>query len=150
MKKIIIVVLSLLAVLALMYGLAAVFSPGSYANTEDFNFTVGKDSLINRIEKLKGNGQYNLPAQLRLRDGYRPSPDYWYHVYLFANGYIFHVGVAKIYGEDRTTLALLNLKNLAKDPSKWYRVDELDRGEKRRVMQMYRACILDSLQLHYD
>ncbi|PZF73750.1 hypothetical protein [Taibaiella soli] len=150
MKKIIIAVLSVLAGVAIIIGLAKVFSPGSYANTEDFHFSMEKDSLIGCIEMVKNERHYVPPEDLQLNDGYGKSPDYWYHIYMFVDGVIFHLGIARIYGEDKTTLALMNIKDLQKDASKWYRMDELDRADRKQIMDLYRHHILDNLHVLYD
>src|SRR5258706_6661642 len=84
MKKILIGLLIIVALIGGYYFLAKLFSPGSYANAEIYELSVSESVLDSIVQDFKDeNPQYKVPEGLKLEDGRANSNDHWYHLYFY-------------------------------------------------------------------
>ncbi len=84
MKKVLLLVGAIIALIGTAYWVGNIFAPGSYPNAEVYMISVNEEDLIKEIANFKkANPQYCVPVQVRLSDGRTDSMDYWFHIYFY-------------------------------------------------------------------
>src|SRR4051812_1424765 len=90
-KLTIYIVGGLLLMLLGLYGIACLFSPGSYPNAERYELNYPEENVIRAINKFKKeHPEYTVPkvdnpkmGAFEVEDGKSDSLDHWYSVYFY-------------------------------------------------------------------
>ncbi len=121
-----------------MLSIAALISPGSYINTEEYELDCSKDKVINSIKKFKEkNTDFNVPERYNLFDGKGDSNDYWYHVYFYfkEDSTIAHAWVRQVDFEP-TIIGLVSIK-INSDDYTWKLINK-DFSSEQNIYQKRR------------
>ncbi|WP_162903039.1 hypothetical protein [Taibaiella koreensis] len=84
MKRKILIITGILAIMAGILWIGALLSPGSYVNAEKYEVNTDGKKLSELIRDFKkDNPKYNVPPEVGIADGRRDSSDLWFHVYFY-------------------------------------------------------------------
>jgi hypothetical protein len=113
MKRVVLIVGIIIAIVGAIVWLGFKFSPGSYAYAEEYEIDTSEASLASIIQKFKSDHpQYNVPSQVGLKDGRTDSSDYWYHIYFYypQENKIIYTWL-RSNGKNETTFALVAIND---------------------------------------
>ena len=113
MKKYGLIFLVIGLVTFLLFYISTLYSPGSYADAETYELSIGESDLILIIQKFKEeNPQYKVPDQVGLSDGKGGPQDHWYHIYFYypKEDQIIYFWT-RSNGKQNTTLAFVAVNN---------------------------------------
>jgi hypothetical protein len=155
-KVLLIVLVSIGAGLGGLYWLATLFSPGSYANAEQYKINFSEKRVKEAIVIFKTeNPAYNVPAvtiqkqpALDLVDHQSANPGYWFSVYFYDKNEnkIFHCWTRKGHNFDETTFAF-DAVNDGLDLGNWKDInDDPGYSENKRLKRKFEKEILEPIQ----
>lgn len=147
-RKLIVVVIFIVASVLLVSLFGGLLGAGSYVYSQKYEFNIGRTELINKIEKVKeGNVELNVPSEIELLDGYDDNLNY--HFYIYYNNNIIHCFVS---GDTTTIKSTIYFHAINKGLSigNWKEVNrDYDRDENLQVKEQFAERFLKKLHLNY-
>ena len=124
------------------------FSPGSYADAEKYEFSISEADLILKVEKFKKeNSEYNVPSQVGIVDGKQNPQDHWHHIYFFytQENQVIYAWI-RASGKQESTLAFVGVNN-GMVLGNWKNVNkDFSSSENREQIRKFEDRILNKLK----
>ncbi|MGZ4089083.1 MAG: hypothetical protein ACXVNO_00065 [Bacteroidia bacterium] len=138
-----------------LYGIASIFSPGSYPNAERYELNYSEEKVIHAINKFKADHpEFSVPkvsvpnsGTFEMEDGKADSLDHWYNVYFYyaKENIILHTWTRPI-TKNKTTFAFIGINN-GLTLGNWQEInDDLGFFENRKTKKEFEERILKQIQ----
>jgi predicted PurR-regulated permease PerM len=142
-QRIITVITVIVTVVALLYWLATLFSPGSYVNTPKYEFNISEQQFLEALDKeIEANPNLKVPTYLQSSAG-KNGHWYFFNIYYQQSGEIAHCWVRNdISIPSKCTVALVSIGSHSRY---WHALEDYNRSQKKKQLKRFEEVLLDKI-----
>lgn len=140
MKKVTLILGTMIAISGLLYWIARLLAPGSYPYAERYELHYPEKEVVQAVDSFKkATPQYKVPERMKLKDGRSNNSDHWYHLYFYyqEEDQVVYAWIRPL-GNSSTTLAFVAI-NYGQQLDNWKEINNdfswADNSAQKRKFQ---------------